>query len=164
GGGARRDARTRGGPALDPRAPPPPRLRPRALGGRGASDAAAGARARTMAVAVGSDGTPMVAVAERPWRPGTRPLLAAASGGILALMASTLACYTAAFVAGVRWLGARKLPVIWLGPLLWVALEWLRGWFFIGFPWAALGYSQYRHHDLVQIAEVTGVYGVSAIL
>jgi len=187
-----------------------------------------------MAVAVGSDGTPMVAVAERPWRPGTRPLLAAASGvllaasfptpdleplawiglvpllvaarglrpgaafrigwlggfvfylatvywvaytianftavpfavalGILALMASTLACYTAAFVAGVRWLGARKLPVIWLGPLLWVALEWLRGWFFIGFPWAALGYSQYRHHDLVQIAEVTGVYGVSAIL
>jgi len=185
-------------------------------------------------LAVGSDGTPMVAVAERPWRPGTRPLLAAASGvllaasfptpdleplawiglvpllvaarglrpgaafrigwlggfvfylatvywvaytianytavpfavalGILALMASTLACYTGAFVAGVRWLGARELPVIWLAPLLWVALEWLRGWFFIGFPWAALGYSQYRHHDLVQIAEVTGVYGVSAIL
>src|SRR5207249_3730626 len=72
--------------------------------------------------------------------------------------------YTGAFVAGVRWLGTRELPVIWLAPLLWVALEWLRGWFFIGFPWAALGYSQYRHHDLVQIAEVTGVYGVSAIL
>ena len=176
----------------------------------------------------------MVAVAERPWRPGTRPLLAAASGvllaasfpapdleplawiglvpllvaarglrpgaafrigwlggfvfylatvywvaytigsyttvplavalGILALMASALACYTGAFVAGVRWLAARGLPVTWLAPLLWVALEWLRGWFFIGFPWAALGYSQYRHHDLVQIAEVTGVYGVSAIL
>src|SRR5438552_3674422 len=185
-------------------------------------------------LAVGSDGTPMVAVAERPWRPGTRPLLAAASGvllaasfptpdleplawiglvpllvaarglrpgaafrigwlggfvfylatvywvaytigsyttvplavalGILALMASALACYTGAFVAGVRWLAARGLPVTWLAPLLWVALEWLRGWFFIGFPWAALGYSQYRHHDLVQIAEVTGVYGVSAIL
>src|SRR5207253_370441 len=84
--------------------------------------------------------------------------------GILALMASVLACYTAAFVAGVRWLEARGLPALWLAPLLWVALEWLRGWFFIGFPWAALGYSQYRHHDLVQIAEVTGVYGVSAIL
>src|SRR5439155_930762 len=84
--------------------------------------------------------------------------------GILALMASALACYTGAFVAGVRWLAARGLPVTWLAPLLWVALEWLRGWFFIGFPWAALGYSQYRHHDLVQIAEVAGVYGVSAIL
>ena len=43
-----------------------------------------------------------------------------------------------------------------------MTLEWLRGWFFIGFPWAALGYSQYRFHDLVQMAEVTGVYGVSA--
>jgi apolipoprotein N-acyltransferase len=32
------------------------------------------------------------------------------------------------------------------------------------FPWAALGYSQHRAHDLVQIAEVTGVYGVSAVL
>src|SRR5262249_21533083 len=46
----------------------------------------------------------------------------------------------------------------------WVTLEWLRGWFFIGFPWAALGYSQYRFHSLVQMAEVTGVYGVSAVL
>src|SRR5881392_548315 len=187
-----------------------------------------------MAVAVGSNGTPMVAVAERRWRPGTRPLLAAASGvllaasfptpdleplawiglvpllvaarglrpgaafrigwlggfvfylatvywvaytigsyttvpfplaaGILVLMASVLACYHGAFVAGVRWLERAGLPALWLAPLLWVTLEWLRGWFFIGFPWAALGYSQYRHHDLVQIAEATGVYGVSAIL
>ena len=43
-----------------------------------------------MAVAVGSDGTPMVAVAERPWRPGARALLAAASGVLLA--ASFPAC------------------------------------------------------------------------
>jgi apolipoprotein N-acyltransferase len=45
-----------------------------------------------------------------------------------------------------------------------VTLEWMRGWFFIGFPWNALGYSQHRFHDLVQMAEVTGVYGVSAVL
>src|SRR5207247_3947637 len=83
---------------------------------------------------------------------------------ILVLMASVLAIYHGAFVAGVRWLETAGLPALWLAPLLWVTLEWLRGWFFIGFPWAALGYSQYRHHDLVQIAEVTGVYGVSAIL
>ncbi len=84
--------------------------------------------------------------------------------GILALMSSILACYTGAFVAGVRWMEERELPVLWLAPPLWVTLEWLRSWFFIGFPWAALGYSQYRYHDLVQIAEVTGVYGVSASL
>jgi len=90
------------------------------------------------------------------------PLVLAAA--ILVLMASVLACYTGAFLAGVRWIEDRGLPVVWLAPPLWVALEWLRSWFFIGFPWAALGYSQYRYHDLVQIAEVTGVYGISALL
>src|SRR4030095_16014545 len=34
----------------------------------------------------------------------------------------------------------------------------------MGCPWAALGYSQYRFHSLVQMAEVTGVYGVSAVV
>jgi apolipoprotein N-acyltransferase len=83
---------------------------------------------------------------------------------ILLLMSSALACYHGAFAAGVAWFERRGLPAVWLGPALWVTLEWLRGWFFIGFPWAALGYSQYRFHSLVQMAEVTGVYGVSAVL
>ncbi len=84
--------------------------------------------------------------------------------GILVIMASALACYHGAFIAGVRWFEDRGLPALWLAPALWVTLEWLRSWFFIGFPWAALGYSQYRYHDLVQMVEVTGVYGVSALL
>jgi apolipoprotein N-acyltransferase len=83
---------------------------------------------------------------------------------ILVLMASVLACYHGAFLAGIAWLQASGVVGVWAAPVLWVALEWLRSWFFIGFPWAALGYSQYRHHDLVQMAEVTGVYGISALL
>src|SRR5262245_34064655 len=83
---------------------------------------------------------------------------------LLVLMSSVLACYHGAFAAGVRWFERRGLPAVWLGPALWVTLEWLRGWFFIGFPWAGLGYSQYLFHSLVQMAEVTGVYGVSAVL
>jgi apolipoprotein N-acyltransferase len=83
---------------------------------------------------------------------------------LLVLMSSVLACYHGAFAAGVRWFERRGLPAVWLGPALWVTLEWLRGWFFIGFPWAGLGYSQYRFHALVQMAEVTGVYGVSAVV
>jgi apolipoprotein N-acyltransferase len=83
---------------------------------------------------------------------------------ILVLMTSILALYHGAFVAGLAWFDARRLPTIWLAAPLWVTLEWLRGWFIIGFPWAGLGYSQYRFHDLVQMAEVTGVYGVSAVL
>lgn len=86
------------------------------------------------------------------------------AAGILLLMSSVLGCYHGAFALGLRWFENRRLPAVWLAPALWVTLEWLRGWFFIGFPWAALGYSQYRFHALVQMAEVTGVYGVSAVL
>src|SRR5216117_1915436 len=79
-------------------------------------------------------------------------------------MCAVLACYHGAFAAGLRWFEDRRLPALWLAAPLWVALEWLRSWFFIGFPWATLGYSQNRHHALVQIVEVTGVYGISALL
>ena len=84
--------------------------------------------------------------------------------GILVLMNSVLAIYHGLFVAGLTWLEERRVPAIWVAPALWVTLEWLRGWFLIGFGWAGLGYSQYRFHDLVQVSEVTGVYGVSAVL
>ena len=84
--------------------------------------------------------------------------------GIVVIMAAALACYHGAFAAGLSLFQQGGRDVVWLAPALWVTLEWLRGWFFIGFPWGALGYSQYRFHDLVQIAEVTGVYGVSAVL
>ncbi len=83
---------------------------------------------------------------------------------LLFLMSAVLACYHGAFAAGVAWFERRGLPAIWLGPALWVMLEWLRSWFVVGFPWAALGYSQYRFHSLIQMAEATGVYGVSAVL
>jgi hypothetical protein len=84
--------------------------------------------------------------------------------GIVLIMASALGCYHGAFAAGIRLFQRSGRDIVWLAAPLWVTLEWLRGWFFIGFPWAALGYSQHRAHDLVQIAEVTGVYGVSAVL
>lgn len=83
---------------------------------------------------------------------------------LLVLMSAILACYHGAFAAGVRWFEDRGLPALWLAPALWVTLEWMREWFFIPFPWGALGYSQWLHHDLVQMAEVTGVYGVSAVI
>ncbi|HVY72279.1 MAG TPA: apolipoprotein N-acyltransferase [Verrucomicrobiae bacterium] len=43
----------------------------------------------------------------------------------------------------------------------WVASEIVRGRFLGGFPWNLLGESQYRMLALVQIASITGVYGVS---
>jgi apolipoprotein N-acyltransferase len=46
----------------------------------------------------------------------------------------------------------------------WVGLEIVLGRFLSGFPWDFLGVSQYRQLPIIQIAEYTGVYGVSFIL
>lgn len=62
--------------------------------------------------------------------------------------------------ASVRRLGAGG---VWLAPLFWVALEWARG-VIVGFPWAPIGSSQATVIPVVQLAAVTGVYGLSALV
>ena len=49
-------------------------------------------------------------------------------------------------------------------PGLWVALEHLRSFLISGFPWYFAGHSQVRWTRLIQIADITGVYGVSFLL
>lgn len=46
----------------------------------------------------------------------------------------------------------------------WVAAELARGTLFTGNPWALVGYSQVAVLPLLQIADVTGVYGVSFLV
>jgi apolipoprotein N-acyltransferase len=48
--------------------------------------------------------------------------------------------------------------------LFWVALEMARGWLLTGFPWNFIGASQFKMLPLIQIASVTGVYGVSFLV
>jgi apolipoprotein N-acyltransferase len=50
------------------------------------------------------------------------------------------------------------------GAAVWVALEMVRARLFGGFPWNFLGASQYQMIPLIQIASVTGVYGVSFLV
>jgi apolipoprotein N-acyltransferase len=59
--------------------------------------------------------------------------------------------------------GGGWLSLIFL-PSLWVALEFLRGHLLSGFPWCLLGYSQWEFTRIIQISDVTGVYGVSFAL
>lgn len=80
------------------------------------------------------------------------------------LMAAYLALYPAVTIAITRLAEARSIPPILTFPVLWVSLEYLRGYLFSGFPWASLGYTQFRTLPIIQIADITGVYGVSFLI
>jgi len=51
-----------------------------------------------------------------------------------------------------------------LAPFLWVSFEYILTYFLTGFPWELLGYSQYKNLPLLQMAAVTGVYGLSLVI
>ncbi|MDD5196652.1 MAG: apolipoprotein N-acyltransferase [Candidatus Omnitrophica bacterium] len=49
-------------------------------------------------------------------------------------------------------------------PSVWVLLEYSRSRLLSGFPWALLGYSQYLNLPVIQIADITGIWGVSFLI
>jgi apolipoprotein N-acyltransferase len=46
----------------------------------------------------------------------------------------------------------------------WTTLEWLRGWIFSGFGWNGLGVALHDSWPLIQIAEFTGIAGLSFLV
>jgi len=59
---------------------------------------------------------------------------------------------------------SRNLGVALFCAAAWVALEWTRGWLLSGFGWNKLGVAMHRDLPLIQIAEFTGVGGISFLL
>ena len=49
-------------------------------------------------------------------------------------------------------------------PLAWVAADYLRSFLLTGFPWTMLGHSQYRLLPLIQLSDITGVFGITALI
>nr|WP_314546188.1 apolipoprotein N-acyltransferase [uncultured Massilia sp.] len=74
-----------------------------------------------------------------------------------------------AFAAGVAtWLRRRwALPVVafllLVLPVAWGVSEWMRGWVFTGFPWAASGYA-HAGAPLAGYAPLIGVYGIGVLV
>ena len=90
---------------------------------------------------------------------GYMPMYLAAPATLL--FAAFLALFTA--LAGYLQARVSTSPVMRLTlvmPAVWVAIEWLRGMIFTGFPWLTLGYA---HSDspLAGYAPLFGAYGVS---
>jgi apolipoprotein N-acyltransferase len=84
--------------------------------------------------------------------------------GALFLLCFYLSLYVGIFAVGVRWYNWQgKVSLLYISGL-WVGLEYVRSFFLTGFPWELLGYSQYRQIEIIQIADITGVYGISFLI
>jgi len=77
------------------------------------------------------------------------------------LLSAYLSLYTGLFSAAVVFFRKKKVPVWMVAPLLWTCLEYVKSHLLTGFPWENLGYSQYLQLPLIQIVDITGVYGVT---
>lgn len=97
---------------------------------------------------------------------GVPPPLAALA---IALCCAFLALYPAlAAAAFVRLRGRLAAAGAWSQALLfaalWLAVEWLRGVLFTGFPWLAVGYSQTPPSPLAGFLPLIGVFGVGGLV
>ncbi|MBU0567032.1 apolipoprotein N-acyltransferase [bacterium] len=57
-----------------------------------------------------------------------------------------------------------RKPSLIFAPILWTSLEYLSSLGPLGFPWGALAYSQTKNLALIQMAEFTGIFGVSFLV
>ena len=85
---------------------------------------------------------------------------------ILLLLCLYLALYTGLFSVLFNFISGRsRLPALVIVPFLWVTLDMMRTYVpILGFPWSSLGYSQYKFLPLIQIADITGIYGISFLV
>ncbi len=94
---------------------------------------------------------------------GMSPALASAA---YTSMAVALACFPAAACALAKYAMRRGGSAFFLLlPFFWVVFEYALSLFpFGGLPWILAGYSQSGYGPVLQIADVTGIYGVSFLI
>ncbi|MDD4981527.1 MAG: apolipoprotein N-acyltransferase [Candidatus Omnitrophota bacterium] len=81
----------------------------------------------------------------------------------LILLVLYLALYFGLFGLLLRRLINTKYLLL-IVPSLWVILEYARSHLLTGFPWSLLGYSQYLNLHIIQVSDITGVWGVSFLI
>jgi len=85
---------------------------------------------------------------------------------VLGLLSAYLSIYTALFCYLIKRVCKENRNLFFLfAPACWTALEYLRSTHSeYGFSWLGLGYSQFKSLPVIQMAEITGVYGVSWLI
>jgi apolipoprotein N-acyltransferase len=83
---------------------------------------------------------------------------------VMMLLALYLSLYTGLFAGGVAFFRRRGIPAVAAAPLLWTVLEYAKSMLLTGFPWENLAHSQYLNLPIIQVADITGSYGVSFLL
>ena len=85
---------------------------------------------------------------------------------LLGLLAAYLSFYVSLFcVLTVKLSRGKPVYFFLLAPLFWTSLEYLRSTHMtFGFSWMGLGYSQFQTLTIIQPAEITGFYGISALI
>lgn len=85
---------------------------------------------------------------------------------ILLLLAAYLSLYLALFCRlTLQWSRGNDLYFFLLAPVIWTSLEYIRSApAELGFSWLGLGYSQFKNLPVIQMAEYTGVYGISWLI
>jgi apolipoprotein N-acyltransferase len=93
------------------------------------------------------------------------------SAGILGLLSVAFAIFPAVFAWGVAYVsrkmppGRNRLYACVLAPFLWVAIEVGKTYLILGgFPWNLTGYAATESLSLLQLAAITGVYGLSFLI
>ncbi|MBN4054455.1 apolipoprotein N-acyltransferase [Nitrospira defluvii] len=81
------------------------------------------------------------------------------------LLVSYLALYVGLFSVFFQTLSkGHEMGFLLFAPSFWVTLEYMKGHFLTGFPWASLAYSQYRFLPVIQIADFGSIYSVGFII
>lgn len=85
--------------------------------------------------------------------------------GIMLLLVLYLSIYAGLFGLSLSIVsGIEKMSALAVIPALWVAFEYIRGYLLTGFPWVLVGYTQASYSPVVQIADTTGVWGLSFLI
>ncbi|MBF0450449.1 MAG: apolipoprotein N-acyltransferase [Candidatus Magnetomorum sp.] len=83
---------------------------------------------------------------------------------IFCMLSLYLSLYPAFFLIACNRLCKNAINAIIVLPATWVVLEYCRTYFLSGFPWGLIGYTQYQKPLIIQLANITGVYGISYLI